>query len=121
VNGQGLVFGEYGTDPSHVYGFIGDASQGTAISIVKDSIVCPSGFTVMFPGGINNNGQVVGYSEGNGSPTGFWYDANGCQSIGGVFPGGNGVAYNLNDYGEIVGLETGVLNEPGALLFPVNH
>jgi probable HAF family extracellular repeat protein len=121
VIGQGLVFGEYGTDPSNVRGFIGDASQGNTITIIKDSITCPSNSTVIFPGGINNNGQVVGYSEGAGPPAGFWYDANGCQPIGSTFPGGSGVAYNLNDYAEIVGLETTVQNEPGVVLYPTNH
>jgi probable HAF family extracellular repeat protein len=120
INGQGLVTGYYSPDGNNVYGFIADASQST-ISVLQDSIVCPTGYTVMYTGAINNNGQVVGYSEGGGPADGFWFDANGCQDLGPSFTGGSGVAYGLNDLAQITGELSGGQNNPGVVLVPTQQ
>jgi hypothetical protein len=110
-----MVTGYYSPDGNNVIGFIADASQDP-ISVVQDNIAsCPDGYTVVYPGGINNNGQVVGYSEGGGRPAGFWLDASGCQQLN--FGSANGIAFSLNDYAQIVGeLIDGPY--PGVVLVP---
>ena len=53
------------------------------------------------PGGINNNGAIVG--ESLYPFHGFWFDANGCQDLDPSFQTGLGVAYSVNDLAQIVG------------------
>jgi len=123
INGQGIITGYYSPDDNSVYGFIGDASQDT-ITILQDSIVCPNGYTVMYPGAINNNSQVAGYSydaDGAGNEAGFWFDPknpNSCQDLSYSFLGGEGVAYGLNDFAQIVGEDSGP-DANAIVLFPV--
>ena len=117
VNGQGIVTGYYSPDDDSIYGFTADASQDT-ITVLEDSIVCPSmDYEAVFPGAINNNGQVVGYSFGGAPPDGFWFDANGCQDLATSFNGEEGgIAYSLNDLAQIVGQALGQTSNAAVLL-----
>jgi hypothetical protein len=121
VNGQGMVTGYYSPDGIKVYGFIGDATQNP-ISIV-DVVECPSGYTVTYPSGINDNGQISGYSEGGGTPAGFFFDsANGsCQNLSSVIIGGQGIAYGLNDFPQLLGQGEGTYTSTGVVLGPNNQ
>ena len=122
VNGQGMVTGFYSPDGNNVYGFIADASQST-IQVVQQGIVCPSGYTVRYPGGINNNGQTSGYSEGGGPAAGFFFDpaSGNCQNLSSLIIGGQGVAYGLNDFPQIVGQGEGANANIGVVLGPTNQ
>jgi probable HAF family extracellular repeat protein len=80
--------------------------------------LCPSGYEFVFPTSINNNGQIVGYSEGGGPEAGFWYDPAGCQKIN--FGNSQGIVFGLNDYAQVVG-ELSDAPYPGVILVPAQQ
>jgi hypothetical protein len=97
VNVQGVITGYYSPDTYNFYGFVADASQGAITNLV--SFACPAGWTFTVTGGINNNGQVVGYANGLG--VGFWLNGGLCSAL--DFSGDSGWTQSLNDDAQIVG------------------
>jgi probable HAF family extracellular repeat protein len=56
--------------------------------------------------GINNLGEVVGYSGGGGLESAFlWTSSNGGQSLG-TLGGSLSIALAINDTGQVVGYST---------------
>jgi hypothetical protein len=119
VNGQGGITGYYSPDGQSYYGFSGDASQS---SITVSGSTFPCDLSITDPSGINNNGQIVGYSYGEldsqyNSLMSFLVNGGSCHA---GFADQYGWTYGLNDDVQIVGETFGRSNPPfsGFILTP---
>ncbi len=109
IDGQGTITGYYSADTQNFYGFSGDASQ-SSINIAGGGFACSIGLTI--PSGINNNGQIVGYSYGEfdsdfNSLSSFLVNGPECDA---GFADAYGWTFGLNDDVQIVGETFGPSN-----------
>ncbi len=72
--------------------------------------------------GVNNSGQVVGYSEtASGMPHAFLYSAGNMQDLG-TFAGGTySLAYGINNLGQVVGYSETAPSVPHAFLYSAGN
>ncbi len=103
INGQGLITGWYDWDDVNYYDFIADASQASMSAEPTEFGCLPAeSYTSSFAQGINNNGQVGGYSFPQPGGAGFLFDGlngGGCVALGDLL-----AATGLNDDAQIVGM-----------------
>lgn len=93
------------------------AAARAAIYTVQDLGDLPGGSNASYAFGINDSGQVVGYSEAvTGDRAFLWTSGGGMQNLGDL-AGGSDVsyAYGINNSGQVVGASHGVTGQHAVL------